>query len=448
MGREPNTPADPRYEHWRWRVFAITWLAYAGFYLTRKSFAVAKIGIAADPAVRIDIEGMSWVDGAYGTAYAVGQFVWGVAGDRAGPRRVVLAGMVGSVLAAVFMGASSLTVVLGVFFCLQGLFQATGWAPLTKNVGNFFSRRERGSVFGLWSTNYAAGGLIASAYAGYWGDRLGWRYAFFIPAATLLGIAVLFWLFQRDRPEDVGLPPIEAYHREPVDVPEEGAGCPAEAGRPAEDPEGSWAATWAVVTNPNVLVLGLVYFLLKPTRYLILFWGPKYVAEKLGSGMFASATLSGLFEAAGVLSTLAAGFVSDKVFGSRRMPVCVICLLTLGGFLLVFDRLKPDPWVLGAGFFLIGLLLYGPDSIAAGAAAADFGTKRGTSTAAGWINGWGSVGAVFGMMLPGFSSRLGWGWGQEFLLLAGMVLLAGLILLPRWNALPVQFAPRDSRGAK
>src|SRR2546427_49090 len=32
-----------KYERWRWQIFFITWLAYAGFYLTRKSFSVAKI---------------------------------------------------------------------------------------------------------------------------------------------------------------------------------------------------------------------------------------------------------------------------------------------------------------------------------------------------------------------------------------------------------------------
>jgi sugar phosphate permease len=33
---------DPKYERWRWQVFAVTWLAYVGFYLTRKSFAAEK----------------------------------------------------------------------------------------------------------------------------------------------------------------------------------------------------------------------------------------------------------------------------------------------------------------------------------------------------------------------------------------------------------------------
>jgi len=37
---------DARYERWRWKVFFATWLAYGGFYLTRKSFSVAKIDLA------------------------------------------------------------------------------------------------------------------------------------------------------------------------------------------------------------------------------------------------------------------------------------------------------------------------------------------------------------------------------------------------------------------
>src|SRR5437588_1609953 len=34
---------DSKYERWRWQIFAVTWLAYAGLYLTRKSFSVAKV---------------------------------------------------------------------------------------------------------------------------------------------------------------------------------------------------------------------------------------------------------------------------------------------------------------------------------------------------------------------------------------------------------------------
>src|SRR5205814_1761837 len=95
-----------------------------------------------------------------------------------------------------------------------GLCQATGWSPLAKNISSFFSRTERGTVMGLWLTNYSVGGFVASVYAGYVGGMLGWRYAFYIPGATLALILLLFLLLQRNKPEDVGLPPIEVYHQE------------------------------------------------------------------------------------------------------------------------------------------------------------------------------------------------------------------------------------------
>src|SRR4051812_40125973 len=97
----PLVKRDPTYERWRWQIFAITWLAYAGLYLTRKSFAVAKIGIQKDPTLKMSDVTMGWVDLVNLAAYAVGQVVFGMAGDRVGPRRVVLGGMIVSVVAAV-----------------------------------------------------------------------------------------------------------------------------------------------------------------------------------------------------------------------------------------------------------------------------------------------------------------------------------------------------------
>ncbi|GMV95646.1 MAG: MFS transporter [Phycisphaerae bacterium] len=452
MPREPEPaghaipePLDPTprprgsYERWRWQIFAVTWLAYAGFYLTRKSFAVAKIGIQQDPLLRLTDAQMAWIDGAYLVAYAAGQFLFGIAGDRAGTRKVVSTGLFVSVLAAVAMGASTWTVMLGLFFLIQGLCQSSGWAPLTKNMSAFFSRRERGTVMGLWCTNYALGGLLASMVAGLAGDRWGWRYAFFVPAAGLTAVWVLFLLFQRNRPEDVGLPPIEQYHGE---VRGGAAGASAAA---AEEPGGSWRAILEVLTNPMVLLLAAVYFLLKPARYAILFWGPKYIHARLGSGMTESGLLSGLFELAGPAAALAGGYLSDRVFGTRRVPVCVICLVLLGVLLIAFNHFPVGRWALGISFFVIGMLLFAPDSLVVGASAVDFGTRQGASTAAGIINGMGSVGAVFGGVLPGFFNER-WGWSGVFGLLGAMTLLAGLILLPRWNALPTERKPPPPPG--
>jgi OPA family glycerol-3-phosphate transporter-like MFS transporter len=427
--------SDPRYERWRWQTFAITWLAYAGFNLTRMSFAVSKVGIEGDTQIQLTQRQMAWVDGAFLAAYALGQFFWGVAGDRFGPRKVVLTGMLCSVIAGCAMGAcSTVTMFVGLFF-FQGLCQSSGWAPLVKNVGNFFSRRERGFVLGLWCTNYAVGGLVASLIASFVAERLGWRYAFYVPAGILMGVWVLFYWVQRDRPEDVGLPTVESYHNEPMPVVRAGE-------TPEEEPEGSWKVVREVATNPMVILLGVVYFCLKPTRYAILFWGPKYIYDRLGSGMAEAGILSSMFELAGPVSILLMGFVSDRFFGSRRMPVSIICLFLLGGLLLALDYLPSTRGVLGVSLFLLGFLAYAPDAMIAGVAVVDFGAKKGASTATGLVNGLGSIGAMVGGVIPGMLQE-GGGWQRVFTCLAVAVFVAALLLLPKWNAIP-PITPRDN----
>ncbi len=420
---------NKRYERWRWQIFGISWLAYFGFYLTRKSFAVAKIGIVNDSNIDLSISEMGWIDGGYLTAYAIGQIFWGIAGDRVGTRKVILIGMLVSVITAIAMGASSITIAFGVFFVIQGLAQSSGWAPLVKNVAYFFSQRERGRIMGLWCTNYAFGGMIASILAGYLGDKYGWRFSFFVPAATLLLIWCLFFIFQRNRPRDVGLDPIETYHDEPeaVIVKEELS---------EEQVEKKWGSILHVLKSKNVLTLGVVYFLLKPTRYSLLFWGPKYIYDKLGTGMSESGLISSFFELAGIISVFFAGYISDKVFGSRRMPVVVICLMLLGIFVFFLDDLPATRLSLSLSLMLIGLLLFGPDSIVSGTAAIDFGTKKGASTAAGIINSMGSVGAIVGGTIPGLLLER-WGWNGVFSFLGILLFIAGSILIPKWNTVPI-----------
>lgn len=427
MGQKP----DDLYEYWRKRIFGITWLAYVGFYLTRASFSVAKIGMEADPDVAISTEDMGLIDGVYLAAYAGGQFVWGALGDKIGTRRIVVTGLLGSIVAGFAMGASSLVLAFGLFALMQGLSQSSGWAPLAKNITNWFSLRERGVVMGWWATNYTIGGLVGAPFAGLMAVYLGgWQYAFYAPAAVLVVVLVLFILVQKNSPSDVGLPPIEEYHRDPD----------AKTGDDHVEPDAqsySWDSVLQVVRNRTVLLLGAVYFFLKPTRYAILFWGPLYVDETLGTGMAESAIVSVSFFLAGPLSVLAAGYASDRLFQSRRLPYCVISMFLLFLLLFFFNDIAAveSKAMTAALLFMVGFLIFGPDSLVSATAAVDFGTKSGASTASGLINGMGSVGAIAGGTIPGFFKD-SWGWDGVFTFLAVSVLIAGLLLIPKWNALP------------
>ena len=428
---EERTDLDRRYKRWRITIFGITWLAYVGLYFTRKAFPVAKIGILEDPSIEISKASMGLLDGAYGIAYCIGQFIWGMCGDRFGSRIVVMSGMFGSVVIAVAMGMSSTVILFGTLMFLQGFCQATGWAPLTKNVSHWFSRRERGRVYGFWATNYAIGGMLASAFAGYMALVFGsWRVAFFASAVVLGLIWLLFLLLQRNRPEDVGLPEIETYHGESKST-------IATGDLPEDEPEGSWKTISKVFRNPMILRLGAIYFLLKPTRYAILFWGPVIVYERLGSNIGESALISAVFEAAGPLGVIFAGYASDRWFRARRIPVIVINLLILSLVLFSFSTVTAGGGAVSMVVILaaIGFFLFGPDALISSTAAVDFGTQKGAGSAAGFINGMGSTGQILGLSLPGLISEL-YGWDALFMGMGCFVVLAALILLPKWNAVP------------
>ncbi len=428
----PN-PLDQKYCRWRWQTFAITWLAYAGFYLTRKGFSAAKVALGPGTAIDLSKGQMAAIDTAYNVAYMIGQFIFGVGGDRVGTRRVILIGMFLSILAGAAMGFSRTALMFGIIFSIQGLVQATGWGPLMKNVSSFFSQRERGMVLGLWCTNYSLGGFLATVLAGRMGEQYGWQWAFWAPAGLLLVIWILFLLFQRNRPEDVGLPPIDQYHG---DAPPPAVTSSAASVMTAPGPiKTSWREIGDVIMNPVVMMLCFVYFCLKPARYLFMFWGPQYMHEKLGTGIAASALVGSAFELGGPVGALLAGWISDKCFSSRRMPVAVLSLLGLGVMIFFFHQLPAQAWVIAGCFAVMGAFTYAADSLVNATAAVDFGTQRGAATATGVINGCGSAGQIFGAALPGIVP-LAWGWDNIFAILAGAVIFAGLVLLPKWNAMP------------
>jgi OPA family sugar phosphate sensor protein UhpC-like MFS transporter len=66
-----------------------------------------------------------------------------------------------------------------------------------------------------------------------------------------------------------------------------------------------------------------------------------------------------------------------------------------------------------------------------GSAAIDFGSKDGAASAAGFVNGCGSIGAVLGGLLPGYFDTT-----TIFLVFTVAALLASLMLIPFWNSRP------------
>src|SRR3954470_14423814 len=108
----------------RTRAIALSWLAYATYYLGRKGFSVVKSSLARE--FGLDTSVLALVDTGYLVAYACGQLPSGLAADRWGARRLLALGMLVSAAACAAFGASAAAWAFVLCFALNGLAQSTG----------------------------------------------------------------------------------------------------------------------------------------------------------------------------------------------------------------------------------------------------------------------------------------------------------------------------------
>jgi len=384
-------------------VFGLTWVAYASYYFGRKGFSVVKSTLKEQLGVSVGT--LSAIDTGYLTAYAIGQFVSGTVGDRIGSRRLVGFGMLGVAAACVAFGLTSAAWVFFIAFVLNGFFQSSGWPATCKAMGAWFTARERGTVMGIWSTCYQAGGLAATAVATYLFVHFGWRWAFIGPAILIVAVGLINLLFLPEREPARRPDPPSGPDAAPVSQPPP----PLTTARAPLDQEATHPAPF-VLRSPVLWSLGGAYFCLKLIRYSILFWLPYYLNVVLGYTKAQAGYQSISFEVGGIVGSIAVGLISDRYFPGRRRGIAAIMVAALAGALLLYTYVAPLSAVLNfLGMAMIGFCLFGPDTIIAGAAAQDLGGTRDVAKAAGFINGMGSIGAIFqGMVTTGVSSRFGW----------------------------------------
>ncbi len=399
---DPATGSANDLRYWQYRIFGTVWITYFAYYLCRFNLSIVKSTMTEEYKwTEMDI---GWAFTALALPYAFGQLVNGQLADRFGSRRIASLGALGSVtmnlsvfalltMAPPSFGDPKLVFWLFIsFWGVNGFFQAMGWSSMVRVMAHWFPMRVRGKVMGAMGTCYLFGNafvwLVCLVLMSQFGERLGfgWRSVFLVPAAMFAVVGLFFFFSIRNRPEDVGLPPVDA-EREP----------PAEAtGATAPSIRDNFILT---VSNPHLWIVAGTFFLLDLTRYGFVNWLPGYLSDSASVGENA-AWLKMMVKVCvlplgGVPGVLLAGWLTDRFFGGRRAPVIVVMLLALGGLSIVFPFIPADNFsLLVAVIALVGFFTYGPHILMVGHAAQDFGKKSGAGGAAGFIDAWGYIGVA------------------------------------------------------
>ncbi|HVY31701.1 MAG TPA: MFS transporter [Polyangiaceae bacterium] len=385
-------------------VWAATWLAYASYYLGRKTFSSAKHSLEA--ARLLDVTQLGYIDSGYLGAYALGQFLNGMLGDRVGARRLVGFGLMASAGLCALFGASSSALLLMLLFTLNGVAQATGWPGVTRAMTEWTTPQNRGTVMGFWSTCYQAGPLLAGPFAGMLIHAYGWRAAFQIPAAIMIAVGLLVLALVRPGPTPAGAAPAQSEE--------------AIAERRAAQRE--------VVRNRVLWSYGASYFCIKFMRYALQLWLPYYLQKRLGYADDMASYVAAAFEAGGLVGVVSIGVLSDRRWGRVGLSTISLLLLAVAMFACAM-LVGASLWLNVALLALLGAFLFAPDSILCGAAAQDAGGSQAASMATGFVNGLGSFGALLvGLMVPKMAQA--YGWSALFPCLVGVALLGAACLLP------------------
>eukprot|EP01034_Spumella_vulgaris_P021907 gene21907-27984_t len=331
---------------------------------------------------------------------------------------------------------------------LHGAFQATGGPVNTAIMGNWWTAKGRGLVFGIWTCHQYVGDIIAAVASSFiLSSDIDWRWCIVIPA-VLNGIWAFVNLYYiPNRPEDIGII-TEASQKKAAQDAENAA-----KNIPTLSIPDKHIGFFEAFMLPNVLSYALAFGFFKLVNYAMFFQLPVILSAHFDPSM--ANIISALYSVGMMPGGIVCGWVSD-LYGGRRACVIATFMAILCPLLLVFAQAMDQLHIVVLLVLLafMGCLVGGPNNIITSAVAADLaddpsikGSKSALGTVTGIINGSGSVTAALGQLaIPvlysmGLVDGVGYRYVWYFLIfctIAGTLLLSGKVykeLYPRPESL-------------
>ena len=420
---------DALYRQHRWRVLLAITLGYGLIYTCRLAIGLVKPAMI-DAGVFTPAE-FGLIGSALFYTYALGKLTNGFLADHANMRLFLPLGFAVSALCNFGMGFADTLLFAAVLWGVNGWFQGFGAPGSVVALTSWFSNRERGRMYGLWITSHSFGEGLTFFLIGWVVATLGWRFGYFVPAAIGLATAAMMYALMSDRPRALGLPAVADWKNDHLPESE------------ASKAKSTVALQFSILRFPSIWILGLSSAANYVARYAINSWGPLYLQEARGFDEVASGTMLMISTLAGIVGSVAYGWISDKWFATRRPPANLIfALCDIAGLLLIFFGPANMP-TLVAGMVLFGLGMAGLVASLGGLFAVDICPKRATGAAMGVIGVFSYLGAaiqenISGTLLEQHSHMVGddrvYDFGPAIWFWIGSAVVSMLLAATLWRA--------------
>lgn len=423
---------SPEFRKRRVLNYVVLGASYAVYYMARYNLGIADKTIG--DSLGFDRTRMGDLKGIGKAVYGTSALLNGPVADRLGGKKTLLYGLGGTFVASMLFAACALLPVRGLAlfgvlalaWALNNYFQSYGALSIIKVNAAWFHVRERGIFSGIF------GGMIQSGRMAVWGLGLlalglhvPWPWLFVAPGLLLLVFYFLARRYVENSPVDAGFDELDVG---------DGSGA---AKKGADEPAPTVGdIVRKVLRNRVMLTIALAEFCTGFVRNGTDEWFPRFMQEVFHVSLRNPKLLLTAIGAplSAIAGGLIAGWVSDKVFQSRRAPVAFFAYLGQAACMLFLGRVSS----LGeAGLMLVAnsFFVQTTHGMLTGVASMDFGGRKAAATAAGFFDGCQYfAGAVGGFAIGRLVSRFGWGaWPPALVVFA---LLGAGLMATLWNAKP------------
>ncbi|MBE9534141.1 MAG: MFS transporter, partial [Proteobacteria bacterium] len=202
---------------YRWLVFWILAFSYILVYFHRLCPAVVAVDMMRDLQAGGTLLGL--LGPAYFYPYALMQLPAGLLSDSWGPRRSITLFFSVATIGSILLGLAPSAFWAIVGRTLVGLGVAMLFVPTMKVLAEWFRVREFATMTAILMVMGGLGSLTAAYPLALLSNWIGWRFSFVVVGVFTMVMAILVWLFVRDRPADLGWPsPAESVGSSPPSI--------------------------------------------------------------------------------------------------------------------------------------------------------------------------------------------------------------------------------------
>ena len=356
----PAEKVQETYGRYRIQALLSVFLGYLAYYIVRNNFTLSTPYLKEH--LDLSATQIGLLSSCMLIAYGISKGIMSSLADKASPKVFMACGLILCAIVNVGLGFSTGFWIFAALVVFNGLFRGMGVGPSFITIANWFPRKERGRVGAFWNISHNVGGGIVAPIVGAAFAILGsehWQSAsYIVPAGVAVLFAVIVLMLGKGSPRQEGLPALEQM------MPEEKVVLNARhAVQAPENMSAFQIFCTYVLRNKNAWYVSLVDVFVYMVRFGMISWLPIYLLTEKHFSKEEMSVAFLFFEWAAIPSTLLAGWLTDKLFKGRRMPLAMICMALI--FVCLIGYWKSESLLMVTIFAaIVGCLIYVPQFLA------------------------------------------------------------------------------------